>query len=94
MIRLGYGRYLSVSRYRFRKGLAPDPKVSGPLTDDPDWSYIDGRPGQMNKAQSKRYLRDQEFGTQITKYMNELKQMKKFSPDSAASREPGQQKLT
>lgn len=81
-IRLGYGRFLSLSRFRKRKGLPPDPKVSGPLTDDPDWSYPDGRPGLMNKGQSLRYLRDQEMATSMVKFYAQMKEMKKFKLSS------------
>lgn len=66
--KLGYGRFLSVSRYRTRKGLPPAPTASGKLTDEPDWCYIDGTPGQMTKGQTNRYLRDQEFGRTIIKF--------------------------
>lgn len=90
-IRLGYGRFLSVARYRFRKGLPPDPKMSGPLTDDPDWSYPDGRPGIMNKGQSERYLRDQELATSMVKYMKKLNKMKEFKPNSQSIDGPDHQ---
>lgn len=70
---LGKAKYLSVSRYRIRQGLPPAPSASGPLLNDPDWSYADGTPGCMNIKQNKRYLRDQnmaqvmvEFNKQFT----------------------------
>lgn len=66
--KLGYGRHLSVSRYRMRKGLPGPPTASGKLTDEPDWCYMDGTPGQMTKGQTRRYLRDQEFGRTIVKF--------------------------
>lgn len=66
--KLGLGKYLSISRFRKRQGLAPAPSASGVLCDGPDWSYPDGTPGFMNKGQSERYLRDQEMGKVILKY--------------------------
>lgn len=66
--KLGYGRHLSVSRYRMRKGLPGPPSASGKLTDEPDWCYIDGTPGQLTKGQTRRYLRDQEFGRTMVKF--------------------------
>lgn len=71
--KLGYGRFLSVSRYRMRKGLPPSPQASGLLTDEPDWSYPDGTPGCMNKGQTNRYQRDQEMGRTMIKYKDLLK---------------------
>lgn len=71
--KLGYGRYLSPARYRMRKGLPGARSASGPLTDDPDWSYPDGTPGFMNKGQTERYQRDQEMGQTILKYKGLLK---------------------
>lgn len=67
-IRLGWHKHLSVGRFRIRKGLSPRATNSGPLTDGPDWSYPDGRPGMMNKGQSLRYLRDQEFGRTMVNF--------------------------
>lgn len=66
--KLGYGRFLTISRYRMRKGLPGAPSASGMLTDEPDWCYPDGTPGQMNKGQTRRYLRDQELGRTIVKF--------------------------
>lgn len=71
--KLGYGRFLSISRYRMRKGLPPAPTASGPLTDEPDWSYPDGTPGYMNKGQTLRYQRDQDMGKTIISYKKLLK---------------------
>lgn len=84
-MRLGYGRFLSVARYRMRKGLPPAPTAPGsPLTDEPDWHYIDGRPGQLNKGQSRRYLRDQEFAktmVEFNKQFEAIEQMRKKSQE-------------
>lgn len=70
--RLGYGRFLGAGRLRRRKGLPASTTVSGPLADDHDWSYPDGTPGTLNRAQSIRYLRDQEFGRTIVKYSKQF----------------------
>lgn len=75
--KLAHGRFLPISRYRTRKGLPPGPQASGPLTDEPDWSYIDGTPGPMNKGQSLRYLRDQELGKTIVHYNKQFEAIKK-----------------
>lgn len=75
--KLGYGRFLSVSRYRMRKGLPAAPSAEGPLTDGPDWSYPDGTPGLMNKGQSLRYMRDQDIGRTIVKYGKQFEEILK-----------------
>lgn len=72
-LRLGYGRFISAARYRLRKGLPPMSSASGPLTDEPDWSHPDGRPGLMTKGQSLRYLRDQEFGKTMVRFGKQFK---------------------
>lgn len=71
-IRLGHLKHLSVPRFRLRKGL-PTPTTTGPLIDGPDWSYPDGTPGMMNKGQSLRYLRDQEFGRTMVNFNKQFK---------------------
>lgn len=71
--KLGNGKFLSISRFRMKKGLPPAPSASGPLTDEPDWSYINGKPGLMNKGQSLRYLRDQDLAKSMLKYRDLLK---------------------
>lgn len=71
--KLGHGKYISISRFRKLKGLPPSPSACGPLTDDPDWSYIDGRPGTMNIGQTKRYQRDQEFAESIVEFNKTFK---------------------
>lgn len=82
-MKIGYGRFLSVARYRMRKGMPPAPTASGsPLTDEPDWHYPDGRPGQLNKGQSRRYLRDQDFArtmVEFNKQFEAIEQMRKKS---------------
>ena len=74
--KLGYGRFLNISRYRIRKGLPGSPCASGPLTDDYDWSYIDGTPGTLTKGQSLRYIRDQEFGRTMVEFNERLNKIK------------------
>lgn len=77
--KLGYGKYLSLGRYRMRKGLPPSPTAPGsPLTDEPDWHYPDGRPGQLNKAQSRRYLRDQEFAESMVEFNKQFEAIEKM----------------
>lgn len=71
--KLAYGRFLSISRYRLRKGLPAAPSAHGPLLDGPDWSYPDGTPGQMNVGQTKRYVRDQEFGEIMSDFGKQVK---------------------
>lgn len=71
--KIAYGRFLQVSRFRRRLGLPPAPTASGPLLEDPDWSYPDGTPGQMNKGQTERYQRDQEFGEVMVKFGKQFK---------------------
>lgn len=87
-IRLGYGRYLSPSRYRIRKGLPYGPLSDNPLTDGPDWSYSDGKPGLMNKAQSLRYLRDQEFGRTIVEYNKQFKAVEEMRKAKLINSQP------
>ena len=71
--KLAYGKYLSVSRYRMRKGLPPAPNSSGPLLDEADWSYPDGTPGKLNKGQTDRYLRDQDMGRTMVEFSKQYK---------------------
>lgn len=74
--KLAYGRFLQLSRYRKRKGLAPPVTASGPLTEDYDWSFPDGTPGQLNRSQSLRYIRDQEFGRTMIDFHTRLEQVR------------------
>lgn len=82
--KIGYGRYLNISRYRARKGLAPATSAEGPLTDGYDWSYLDGTPGTLNKGQSLRYLRDQEFGRTMVDFTKDISESRKRNSLSSA----------
>lgn len=73
--KLGYGRFLSISRYRIRKGLPPPPSASGPLLDEPDWLYPDGTPGTLTKGRSKRYLKDQDMGKVMVGFNKKFKEI-------------------
>lgn len=79
--KIGYGRFLQISRYRKRKGLAPPVTASGPLTEDYDWSYPDGTPGQLNRGQSLRYVRDQEFGRTMVDFDTRLSALRNKKVD-------------
>ena len=87
--KIGYGRFLPLSRYRKRKGLAGPPSASGPLTDDYDWSYPDGTPGQLNRGQSIRYVRDQEFGRTMVDFSTRLQRLRGIKQDSSSLQKDG-----
>uniref|UniRef100_A0A6G1SAW4 Large ribosomal subunit protein mL52 n=1 Tax=Aceria tosichella TaxID=561515 RepID=A0A6G1SAW4_9ACAR len=85
--KIGQERFLQISRYRKRKGLAPSPTATGPLTDDYDWSYPDGTPGQLNRGQSLRYVRDQDFGRTMVDFSTRLQKLREDKLAAATSLE-------
>ena len=45
----------------FRKGLSRNPNAYGPLTDNRDFSYVDGRPVPIGVGQSERVLKHRKY---------------------------------
>lgn len=67
-----FKRYKTINQSRY----VP---LTGPVLDNPDWSYVDGRGmGPMNMGQRKRYLENQELGRMAVKYMQQIQQMKTY----------------
>jgi len=90
--KIAYGRYLSISRFRRRLGLPSAPNATGPLCDEPDWSYPDGTPGQMNKGQTNRYIRDQEFAETMVTFAKQFKEIEKMRQNRKNQAEISDQK--
>ncbi|PNJ35846.1 MRPL52 isoform 9 [Pongo abelii] len=53
-------------QWRLQQGLAANPSGYGPLTELPDWSYADGRPGPPMKGQLRRKAERETFAVSET----------------------------
>ncbi|XP_066460066.1 large ribosomal subunit protein mL52 isoform X1 [Eleutherodactylus coqui] len=70
----------AAQNWRIKHGFARSDSEYGPLTDLPDWSFADGRPGQPWKGQTRRKEENKEFASRIIRLNNEIDQgMKKWT---------------
>lgn len=78
-------RNYGVNVYRRKKGLPPRFAYS-PLSETAEFSYLDGRGyAPLNQRQRARYERDQHFGKQVIKYMDQFKVAKELVAQSKAN---------
>ncbi|XP_075165963.1 mitochondrial ribosomal protein L52 [Haematobia irritans] len=59
-------------RWREGNGLPANPNSFGPLTNLPDYTYLDGRPTPMGSNQRKRLIKQQEIAAKIVTLSKEL----------------------
>ncbi|XP_017836626.1 39S ribosomal protein L52, mitochondrial [Drosophila busckii] len=64
-------------KWRAAKGLPENPNAFGPLTNLPDYTYLDGRTTPLGSNQKKRLLKQQEIATKIVELSSELEFAKK-----------------
>ena len=67
---------LAGGKSRVRRGQAEDATSYGPLTDLPDWTYVDERPINLTKRQMKRQMRRVRIGTDIANMLREIDEQK------------------
>lgn len=80
-------RCYGVNVTRRKQGLGPRFAYSA-LSDTPEFSYLDGRGyAPLNKRQQSRYERDQHFGKQVVKYMEQFKVAKELVKKSKENAE-------
>ncbi|KAM3938632.1 large ribosomal subunit protein mL52 [Leptodactylus fuscus] len=58
--------------WRIRHSFARSGSEYGPLTDLPDWSFADGRPAPLWKAQIRRKEENKELASRIVMLSNEI----------------------
>ncbi|XP_078497469.1 large ribosomal subunit protein mL52 [Lissotriton helveticus] len=58
--------------WRVKHGLAAGGTQYGPLTDLPDWSFVDGRPASPWKGQVRRKLEREEFARRVVMLSEEV----------------------
>ncbi|GAB1599567.1 hypothetical protein Ahia01_000234000 [Argonauta hians] len=66
------------SKYRFSQGKATNNSSYGPLTDLPDYSYLDGRPTELSMCQNRRREKRIEMASRVVRYIKELTDAKKI----------------
>ncbi|KAH8277839.1 hypothetical protein KR018_008504 [Drosophila ironensis] len=59
-------------KWRAGKGLPENPNSFGPLTNLPDYSFLDGRPTPLGANQKRRILKQQEIASKIVELSGEL----------------------
>jgi large subunit ribosomal protein L52 len=59
-------------KWRQERGLPLNPNASGPLTDGPDYSFLDGRPTPYTVGQKNRVLKHQQLVESIIKLTGEV----------------------
>ncbi|CAO1428922.1 unnamed protein product [Diamesa tonsa] len=67
-------RVLNVDqKWRQEKRLAENPNMEGPLTNLPDFTYMDGRPTPLGQRQKRRVFQQRDMAQQILTGNQELK---------------------
>ncbi|KAH8275257.1 hypothetical protein KR026_003978 [Drosophila bipectinata] len=59
-------------KWRAGKGLPENPNAFGPLTNMPDYTFLDGRPTPLGANQKRRLLKQQEIAAKIVELSGEL----------------------
>lgn len=59
-------------KWRASKGLPENPNAFGPLTNMPDYTFLDGRTTPMGSNQKKRLIKQQEIAAKIVELSGEL----------------------
>ncbi|CAH1778591.1 unnamed protein product [Owenia fusiformis] len=59
-------------KWRLQHGKARCGNEYGPLTDLPDWSYVDGRPAPLNRGQVRRIEERKQLAEQIREGISDL----------------------
>ncbi|XP_015189020.1 PREDICTED: 39S ribosomal protein L52, mitochondrial [Polistes dominula] len=58
--------------WRMKKGLTENPNAFGPLTNKPDYTFLDGRPTPFGVKQKARMIKQKEFAKKIHKLVGEI----------------------
>ena len=64
--------------YRQTKGIARDGYSYGPLTDLPDWTYVEDKPTVVTKRQKLRQMKRVKMASDIARLLKEVDE-RKFS---------------
>ncbi|XP_017027753.1 large ribosomal subunit protein mL52 [Drosophila kikkawai] len=59
-------------KWRADKGLPENPNAFGPLTNMPDYTFLDGRTTPLGSNQKRRLLKQQEIASKIVELTGEL----------------------
>ncbi|XP_014087525.1 large ribosomal subunit protein mL52 [Bactrocera oleae] len=78
-------------KWREQKGLQGNPNAFGPLTNLPDYSFLDGRPTPLGSNQKRRLKKQQEIAAKIVTLSGELdfakKRYARIQAEEAAAKE-------
>eukprot|EP00099_Drosophila_melanogaster_P019083 NP_610313.1 mitochondrial ribosomal protein L52 [Drosophila melanogaster] len=80
-------------KWRAAKGLPENPNAFGPLTNLPDYTYLDGRPTPLGANQKRRLIKQQEIATRIVELSGELEFAKQRHERLKANAESEKQRL-
>uniref|UniRef100_A0A0K8TSB8 Large ribosomal subunit protein mL52 n=1 Tax=Tabanus bromius TaxID=304241 RepID=A0A0K8TSB8_TABBR len=80
-------------RWRHAQGLPENPNAYGPLTDMPDYTFLDGRPTPLGAHQKRRMLQQREIAKKIVTLSKELDFAKERYQKLQKAKEEERQKL-
>ncbi|XP_030383150.1 39S ribosomal protein L52, mitochondrial [Scaptodrosophila lebanonensis] len=80
-------------KWRASRGLPQNPNAFGPLTNLPDYTFLDGRPTPLGSNQKKRLLKQQEIATKIVQLSGELDYAKKRHETLKAAADAERQRI-
>ncbi|XP_055917099.1 39S ribosomal protein L52, mitochondrial [Eupeodes corollae] len=84
---------LSDQHWREENGLPLNPNSYGPLTNLPDYSYVDGRPTPLGTNQKKRVQHQQEIARKMVSALKELDYAKQRFVDMKSSKEAEKKRI-
>ncbi|XP_065065017.1 large ribosomal subunit protein mL52-like [Rhopilema esculentum] len=72
---------LAGGAFRRKQGKAEDSLAYGPLTDTPDWTYLDGSVPPLSKRQLDRQKKRIETANRVVTILKQINEAKKKSQD-------------
>ncbi|XP_057309799.1 39S ribosomal protein L52, mitochondrial-like [Hydractinia symbiolongicarpus] len=73
---------LAGSKYRLRNNQAADALAYGPLTDLPDWTYVDNKPTYITRKRQIRQMERVKMASQIYNLTKEIDKQKHANKDN------------
>ncbi|TMW43642.1 hypothetical protein DOY81_011280, partial [Sarcophaga bullata] len=80
-------------KWREEQGLPSNPNEFGPLTNLPDYTFLDGRATPMGSNQKRRLIKQQEIATKIVTMSKELDMAKERYKNLQEQKEAERQKI-
>lgn len=82
-----------IQKFRKERGLPLNPNACGPLTDLPDYTFLDGRPTPLGTRQNNRMLKQKQIAERILTLSKEIDYAVKRHQDMLNKEEEKKQQI-